>query len=90
MKARVAGGLTRTRVLKAQHSMTTEYVPVIIYCTFCGNRTSRNLLTGVLHESIIRIPRSMIAEIQKGVCIYCRGTMDARVVVGGAQALDEP
>lgn len=57
-----------------------ESVTVIIYCTLCGNRSVRNAVTGQLREARIRMPRAMIDEVRKGVCIHCRSPLDARIV----------
>lgn len=59
---------------------SAEYVPIIIYCTECGNRSMRNALNGELREGVIHAPRSFIKEVKKSTCIYCGGAMDARIV----------
>jgi len=59
---------------------SSDSVTVVIYCTLCGNRSVRSALTGRLREAIVRLPRAMIPEVRKGVCIYCQGAIDARII----------
>jgi hypothetical protein len=57
-----------------------DSVTVVIYCTGCGNRSVRSDVTGEFRDARIRMPRAMIDEVRKGVCLYCRGALDARIV----------
>jgi len=59
---------------------TSDSVIVIIYCTVCGNRSTRDRQTGALREGLVRMSRAMIDEVRKGVCLYCRGAMGAHIV----------
>jgi hypothetical protein len=64
--------------------VTSDRTTVLIYCTECGNRSSRNVDTGEEHDTVLRVTAEQLATIQADLpimkCVYCQGKMALMVL----------
>lgn len=64
--------------------MKTDRTTVLIYCTECGNRSSRDVDTDEEHDTTFRVTDQQLATIQADLpmlkCVYCEGQMGVKVL----------